>query len=98
MLEINDKTLDHLFALARIDPEKDAAKRQKIITDLGAILNHFEELNEVDTSDTKPLAGGSLLANVSREDEPWNLDQNTDLLIGQFSESENGYLKTPPVF
>ncbi len=116
MAEINDKTLDKLYTLARIEPEKDAVKREKLIADLGAILNHFKELKEVDTSDTEPLAGGSFLASISREDddsyeirkkypryaggfgEASESTKKEDLLIGQFPESENGYLKTPPVF
>jgi aspartyl/glutamyl-tRNA(Asn/Gln) amidotransferase C subunit len=98
MAHIDDNTLERLFELARIAPEEDSAKRQKLLKDLQGILGYFEQLQEIDTSETKPLAGGSFLSSVSREDMPQQMQGDEDLLTGQFFEKENEYLKTPPVF
>lgn len=100
MADINEKILEHLFALSRIKPEQNKHKREKLLADIRNILDYFKELQEVDTSHTEPLAGGSFLSGVARKDEAAgkSSEKQNDLLGGQFSEHENGYLKTPPVF
>ena len=56
-----------------------------------AILKHFEELQEVDTTDVEPLAGGGFLSNISREDMP-------EPGCGDTGYCEPGHLKVPSVF
>ncbi|MBI4193046.1 MAG: aspartyl/glutamyl-tRNA amidotransferase subunit C, partial [Candidatus Colwellbacteria bacterium] len=60
------------------------------------ILDHIEELNELDTAGVEPMSGGVGTANVLRDDE-------TDATLlgkgrGAFPETEGDYLKVPPVF
>ena len=102
MDSIDDKTLEHLYALARIEPEKNGHKRKKLLADLAGILKHFEELEEVDTRGVDPLAGGSFLAGVVRKDEVAgggpSGDMERNASVDQFPEQENGYLKVPPIF
>ena len=92
---ITRETLDHLAKLARIEllPQEE----EKLLRDLQNIFSHFTELNELDTSAVAPSTGGSRLASVFRDDEKRT---GTNLRAGkeQFPESENGYLKVPPVF
>ena len=92
---IDKKTLEHLAELSRI--ELDPREEERLLKDLGNILNHFEELKTLDTSAVEPLAGGSLVRNVFRKD-----GERTSTLRGagteNFPEKIAGYLKIPPVF
>jgi aspartyl-tRNA(Asn)/glutamyl-tRNA(Gln) amidotransferase subunit C len=92
---IDKKTLEHLAKLARI--ELSEHEEEKLLRDLSAILDHFEELKTVDTAQVAPMAGGTGLVNTFREDtarESTNRGKGADA----FPESEDGALKIPPVF
>lgn len=54
----------HLSRLALSDEEKD-----RLTTHLNAILEHFERLQELDTSDVAPTAHSIPMENVYRDDE-----------------------------
>ena len=95
MSEINKRELDHLAKLARI--ELDPKEEEKIIADLGKILDHFTELQALDTQNVAPMTGGTDLKNVFRGDadrENTNRGAGTDA----FPETQDGFLKIPPVF
>lgn len=99
MAHIDDALLDHLCALARIEPERDSDKRQKLKKDLGALLDYFAQLNEVNTTSVEPLTGGTLLLNHTRSDTPGEVnDRQHQLCVDQFPQKEHGYLKVPGVF
>ncbi len=92
---INKKELAHLAKLARI--ELHPKEEEKLLVDLGKILDHFKELQELDTANVPPIAGGTDLKNVFREDgERENTDRGAGVLA--FPEKEDGFLKVPPVF
>lgn len=96
---INKKELEHLAELSRV--ELDPKEEEKLLADLGAILDHFKELQELPTDTIAPMAGGSDLMNVFREDGEENGGpENTDRGAGTeaFPESKDGFLKIPPVF
>lgn len=92
---IHKKTLEHLAELSRI--ELNPEEEEKLLKDLGKILDHFRELQEVDTANVEPMTGGSDLKNVFRNDDE---RENTQKGAGveAFPEHENGYLRIPPVF
>jgi aspartyl-tRNA(Asn)/glutamyl-tRNA(Gln) amidotransferase subunit C len=96
---IGKKELEHLAKLSRI--EIDPAEADKLIADLGAILDHFKELQELPTADVVPMTGGTVLTNVFREDgEESGGPENTNRGAGvdAFPESKDGYNKVPAVF
>lgn len=92
---INKTALAHLAKLARI--ELDPKEEGKILKDITEVLDYFKELETLDTTKVAPMAGGTDLKNIFREDEE---HENTDRGAGVelFPESENGFLKVPPVF
>lgn len=94
---INEKTIEHLATLARIELEKDPKKNKKLLLDLSSILDYFENLKDVDTTTISPTIGSALVNNVYREDKEEDIS-DVFLLKKQFPKSENGYLKTPPIF
>ena len=95
MAEVNEKILRHLAELARIqiEPEKEG----KFLIDFKNILGHFDELANLDTSKVAPMTGGTLLKNITREDE-FNDIKDQGKGVESFPESKDGYLKVPPVF
>ena len=99
---LTKKDLEHLAALARIDLGGNEAKVQK---DLGNILDHFQELQSVNTDNIEPMTGGTELKNVLREDAVWKMDStsspqadDTGKGAESFPDKKDGYLKVPPVF
>ncbi|KKS82932.1 MAG: Aspartyl/glutamyl-tRNA(Asn/Gln) amidotransferase subunit C [Candidatus Wolfebacteria bacterium GW2011_GWC1_43_10] len=103
MAKIDEHLLKHLFALAKIEEEKSPARRKKLLSDLGKILDYFNELREVSTDGVEPLAGGTFLTNIFRKDGEKNLSDEErknqrEKSTEQFPRKENKFLKTPPVF
>lgn len=94
---LDKKHLAHIAGLARLKLTE--AEETKFLHDLGKILEHFDELQEVNTDNVAPMAGGTELTNVFRPDV---LDEERQLpregAVKQFPEHENGFLKVPPVF
>lgn len=102
MAEINEKSLDHLLSLARIE-EKDPKRREKLLKDLSKILDYFNELKEVDTQNVEPMSGGTFLTDIMRDDSVKYRDgreheKQRTASTEQFPHQENDYLKIPPVF
>jgi aspartyl-tRNA(Asn)/glutamyl-tRNA(Gln) amidotransferase subunit C len=103
---IGKRELEHLAKLARI--ELDPSEEEKLLRDLGAILEYFNELQKLDTSAVAPMTGGTDLRNVFREDgavdandnerEGGRENTNQGAGVEAFPESKDGYLKVPPVF
>lgn len=92
---LGKRELEHLAKLARI--QLDPKEEEKLLKDLGNILNYFKELQELDTADVPPMTGGTDLRNVFREDgerEQTNRGAGTEA----FPAKKDGYLKVPPVF
>ena len=92
---LNKRDLEHLAKLARI--ELDPKEEEKLLSDLKAILDHFKELQAVDTMNVAPMTGGTDLRNIFRDDaerENTNRGQGVDA----FPEKKDGFLKIPPVF
>jgi aspartyl-tRNA(Asn)/glutamyl-tRNA(Gln) amidotransferase subunit C len=96
---IGKKELEHLAQLSRI--EIDPKETDKLIADLGAILDHFKELQALDTANVPPMTGGTDLVNVFREDTMeagGRKNTNRGAGVDAFPESKDGYNKVPPVF
>ena len=92
---INKEELEHLAKLARL--ELNPAEEEKLLADLGSILEYFKELQELDTSNVAPMTGGTDLRNVLREDTERE-NTNRGAGVEAFPESKDGFLKIPPVF
>jgi len=95
MSAIGKRELEHLAKLARI--ELDPREEEKLLKDLGNILDYMKELQELDTADVPPMAGGTELKNIFRDDAERE-NTNRGAGVEAFPEKESGYLKIPPVF
>ncbi|MDP2695680.1 MAG: Asp-tRNA(Asn)/Glu-tRNA(Gln) amidotransferase subunit GatC [bacterium] len=98
MADINKKSLEHLADLARLKLE--TGEEEKFLKDLGNILDHFKELQELNTDEIQPMTGGTSLKSVMRGDEIFEEDHyiDADKIRDQFPEHQAGHLKVPPVF
>lgn len=92
---ITKKELEHLAVLARID--LNPGEEDKLQKDLGSILDHFKELENLNTNDVLPMTGGTELKNAFREDIAGTTN-DTGKGKEAFPDSKDGYLKVPPVF
>lgn len=92
---INKKVIKHLAELARLELEE--REEEKLLKDLQKILDHFAELQELDTKDVSPMTGGTSLRSVFRDD---GAGGSTNLGSGAhaFPDEKDGFLKVPPVF
>ena len=68
MAEISKKEVEHIAGLARI--RLDDREKEKMATELGAILSYIDKLKEVNTEGIEPVAHITGLENVFRNDEP----------------------------
>jgi len=91
---LNKKIVHHLAELARI--ELTEREEEKLLKELQRIVDHFKELEEVDTQDVVPVSGGTDLVSIFRNDTT-KKSAGAKTTIA-FPEKENGYLKVPPVF
>ncbi len=87
--------IKYFAKLARIKLTGEEEKR--FSEDLGEILDHFKQLQEVDTSEVQPMTGGTALRNVFREDEPRESRLNRTG-VEQFPEAKDDFLSVPKVF
>ncbi len=97
--DLTKRDLEHLAELSRIalDPQEE----EKLLRDLGNILDHFKELQKLDVADVPPMTGGTDLTNVFRKDgaaHGGTENTNRGAGVSAFPEKEGGYLRVPPVF
>ncbi|MEB3279837.1 MAG: Asp-tRNA(Asn)/Glu-tRNA(Gln) amidotransferase subunit GatC [Lyngbya sp.] len=81
----------HLARL-QITPEEE----EKFTSELGGILEYFEQLKELDTENVQPTTRAIDVSNISRPDElkPY---ENRDSLLGSAPESDGDYFKVPKI-
>ncbi len=96
MSEINQKSIKHLADLARL--ELTEKEEEKFLGELAKILDHFQELQSLNTENVQPMTGGTELKNVFREDGATRNSLSPDLAVAQFPEKDEHHLKIPPVF
>ena len=93
-MSLTPEEVDHIALLARLDlspPERERAGRE-----LSQILDHFEQLNELDTADVEPTSHVFPVVNVLRADEARpGLDR--DEVLQNAPEQAGGMFQVPRV-
>ncbi len=90
-----DLDIEYVARLARINLTKE--EKGTFSKDLGKILDHFKELQELNTQGVLPMTGGTSLSNVMRKDEVLEREE-AGKGVNQFPEDKDGYLKVQKVF
>lgn len=97
-MPITRKEVEHIAGLARIaltEEEKTTFER-----DLSSILDFIAALNEADTGEIIPMAGGTALKSVMRRDERLETDlegKSSELLMAAPQKRDN-WIKVKEVF
>ncbi len=87
--------IEHVAKLARI--ELSSAEKERFHDDLEKILEHFTELQKLNTDNVVPMTGGTQLKDVFREDDaPFQADSEN--VAKAFPDKKGNYLKVPGVF
>jgi len=91
---IDTKTVKHIAFLVRLGISEEEA--QKFSGQFSSIIDYFNMLNEVDTTDVSPASDIANAENVLREDvvQP---SMSRDEFLKNAPQSERGYIKVPSV-
>ncbi len=93
--ELSKDTIENISKLALLDLSEE--EKLKLSEELGDILNYFKKLDDLDTSNVKPLTHPiENLKNVFREDIPWKSLSNEDALKNA-KHKKDGYFKAPRI-
>lgn len=93
-MKIDDKTLDKIAALAKLEIAD--AEREKLKADMSAILDWVEKLNELNTDDTEAITQMTREVNKLRSDQETNNISNEDALANA-KETADGFFVVPKV-
>jgi len=93
-MQLSREEVRHIAQLARLSltDEEEALYQEQ----LSAILEHFEQLQALNTKDIPPTATALPVRNVMREDEVEQAHEREDLLANAPDE-EDGCFKVPAV-
>jgi aspartyl-tRNA(Asn)/glutamyl-tRNA(Gln) amidotransferase subunit C len=67
-MRLTPEEVEHVALLSRL--RLNAEERERFTTQLNSILEHFEQLQQIDTSGVPPMTHAVPMSNVLREDEP----------------------------
>lgn len=93
-MKLNREAVKHVALLARLELTEEEIG--KLTTQLNSILEYFEQLNELDTSDVPPTSHVVSMENVFREDEVKPSLSSDDALAGAPDRSAD-YFRVPRV-
>ena len=67
-MRLTPEEVEHVALLARL--RLTGEERKRFTTQLNSILEHFEQLQQIDTSGVPPMSHAVPMSNVLRDDEP----------------------------
>ena len=91
---ITIKDVEHVAKLARLELTEE--EKELYTKQLGDVLKYVDQMNEVDTSNVKPMAQVIDFVNVMREDTV-SYDNTKEELMSNAPEEENGFFKVPKI-
>jgi aspartyl-tRNA(Asn)/glutamyl-tRNA(Gln) amidotransferase subunit C len=94
-MPLGEAEVKKVFLLSRITPRK--GEVEKFSTQLDAVLNYMETLDELDTEQVEPVGNITGLRNVFREDKAADSMPVSDVLKNAPSEDGESF-KVPKVF
>ena len=93
-ITVDDKLIDDLSRLAKLQFDKQSAEKMK--EDLDTILGFFEKLSEVNTDEVDPLIFMSEEVNILREDSIAN-EVSQENALKNAPQKDSDYFKVPTV-
>ena len=89
---ITVKDVEHVAKLARLELTEE--EKELYTKQLGDVLKYVDQMNEVDTSNVKPMTQVIDFSNVTREDIP-NQEISKEALMSNAPDEENGNSRKP---
>ncbi len=93
-MSISIKDVEHVAKLARL--ALTAEEKQLFAGQLARIIEHFNELSQIDTTGVEPLSHALPVVNVLREDEVKE-SLGRDELMKNGPAVENGFFRVPRI-
>lgn len=93
--KLTTEEIEYLAELSRLGLKADEIAKYRI--EISKILNYFEELTALDTSQVKPY-GGIAAANKTRADQILPPEASPSELLGNAPVTEDGFIKVKSVF
>lgn len=93
-MKIDRKEVANVAQLARL--QFDEVQLETFVHQLNTILEYFEKLQGIDTSDIEPTSHAVLMNNVFRDDVVEDFSDK-DLLLSNAPSKEKEYFKVPKV-
>ena len=91
---ITIKDVEHVAKLARLELTEE--EKELYTKQLGAVLEYVNQMNEVDTSNVKPMSHAVDFVNVMRDDTVY-YDHTKEELMANAPEEENGFFRVPKI-
>ena len=91
---IGKEDVKHVAKLARLELTEEEI--EKYSRQLGDILKHVEQMNEVDTTGIEPMPHAIPVYNVMREDEV-KYEQTKEELMANAPYEEDGFFRVPKI-
>ena len=91
---ITIKDVEHVAKLARLELTEE--EKELYTKQLGDVLKYVDQMNEVDTTNVKPMSHAIDFVNVMREDKVV-YEQTKEQLMANAPEEENGFFKVPKI-
>ena len=89
---ITIKDVEHVAKLARLELTEE--EKELYTKQLGDVLKYVDQMNEVDTTNVKPMSHAIDFVNVMREDKVV-YELIKEELMADAPEAENGFFKVP---
>lgn len=101
MGKLSEKEIERVASLARIKLGEE--EKEKMASELGAVLGYIDKLKEVNTEVVEPIAHITGMENILREDETSKKSLEVQAaeaakLVEATPESKGNFVKVPAVF
>ncbi len=93
-MKVTKETIQHVADLARLNISE--TEKEKLTLEMETILSYVDKLNELDTSDVKPMEHVIPVQNVLRDDVVAD-SYNREKLLESAPSQEEGCYKVPGV-
>ena len=94
--KITEQQVEHVAELAKLEFPKD--ELSKFTTQLGNIIDMFEDLEAVDTDGVEPMTSATDRVNVMCEDKAVKSSKDEqEALLNNAPETDGGYIKVPAI-
>ena len=91
---ITTKDVEHVAKLARLELTEE--EKELYTKQLGDVLKYVDQMNEVDTSNVKPMSHAIDFVNVMREDKVV-YEHTKEELMANAPEEESGFFRVPKI-